>query len=153
MLSLLYGSALTPVHDYWRNHSFDCTELMDFCRQSDVSVVSYAKFVLAFLPKSKCILISWQQTPSTGILEPKKVKHATIFTFSPSKGTCAVLCLVTQSYLTLCDPVDCSPPGSSVHGDSPGKKTREGSRLSSRLSSQPGNRTQVSHIAGIFFTI
>ena len=27
-----------------------------------------------------------------------------------------VLCLVTQSCLTLCDPVDCSPPGSSVHG-------------------------------------
>ena len=27
-----------------------------------------------------------------------------------------VLCLVTQSCLTLCDPMDCSPPGSSVHG-------------------------------------
>ena len=27
-----------------------------------------------------------------------------------------VLCLVTQSSLTLCDPRDCSPPGSSVHG-------------------------------------
>ena len=29
---------------------------------------------------------------------------------------CAVLCLVAQSCLTLCDPMDCSPPGSSVHG-------------------------------------
>ena len=29
--------------------------------------------------------------------------------------------LVAQSCLTLCDPVDCSPPGSSVHGDFPGK--------------------------------
>ena len=28
-----------------------------------------------------------------------------------------VLCLVTQSCLTLYDPVDCGPPGSSVHGD------------------------------------
>ena len=28
-----------------------------------------------------------------------------------------------QSCLTLCDPMDCSPPGSSVHGDSPGKDT------------------------------
>ena len=27
---------------------------------------------------------------------------------------------------TLCDPVDCSPPGSSVHGDSPGKNTGVG---------------------------
>ena len=35
----------------------------------------------------------------------------------------AVLCLVAQSCLTLCDPMDCSPPGSSVHGDSPGKNT------------------------------
>ena len=32
-----------------------------------------------------------------------------------------VLCLVTQSCLTLCDPMDCSLPGSSFHGDSPGK--------------------------------
>ena len=32
-------------------------------------------------------------------------------------------CLVTQLGLTLCDPMDCSPPGSAVHGDSPGKNT------------------------------
>ena len=31
------------------------------------------------------------------------------------------LCLVAQLCLTLCDPMDCSPPGTSVHGDSPGK--------------------------------
>ena len=31
--------------------------------------------------------------------------------------------LVAQSCLTLCNPMDCSPPGSSVHGDSPGKNT------------------------------
>ena len=37
-----------------------------------------------------------------------------------------VLCLVTQSCLTLCGPMDCSSPGSSVHGDSPGKNTRVG---------------------------
>ena len=37
-----------------------------------------------------------------------------------------VLCLVTQSCPTLCNPMDCSPPGSSVHGDSPGKNTRVG---------------------------
>ena len=35
----------------------------------------------------------------------------------------AVLCLVTQSCLTLCDPMDCSPRNSSVHGDCPGKNT------------------------------
>ena len=40
---------------------------------------------------------------------------------------CAMLCLVTKSCLTLCNPMDCSPPGSSVHGDSPGKNTGVGS--------------------------
>ena len=38
---------------------------------------------------------------------------------------CAVR-LVAQSCLTLCDPIDCSLPGSSVHGDSPGKNTGVG---------------------------
>ena len=38
---------------------------------------------------------------------------------------CAV-CLVSQLCLTLCDSRDCNPPGSSVHGDSPGKSTRVG---------------------------
>ena len=37
-----------------------------------------------------------------------------------------VLCLVTQSCLTLCDPMDYSPPDSSVLGDSPGKNTGAG---------------------------
>ena len=36
------------------------------------------------------------------------------------------LCLVTQLFPTLCNPVDCSPPGSSVHGDSPGKNAGVG---------------------------
>ena len=34
-----------------------------------------------------------------------------------------MLCLVAQSCLTLCDPMDCSPPGSPVHGYSSGKNT------------------------------
>ena len=37
-----------------------------------------------------------------------------------------MLCLVAQLCLTLCDPMDCSPPGSSVHADSPGKNTEVG---------------------------
>ena len=37
-----------------------------------------------------------------------------------------VLCLVAQLRSTLCDPMDCSPPGSSVHRDSPGKNTGVG---------------------------
>ena len=37
-----------------------------------------------------------------------------------------VLVLVAQSCPALCNPMDCSQPGSSVHGDSPGKHTRLG---------------------------
>ena len=37
-----------------------------------------------------------------------------------------MLCLVTQSCMTLCDPVNCSPPVSSLHGNSPGKNTGVG---------------------------
>ena len=36
------------------------------------------------------------------------------------------LCLVTQLCPTLCDPMDCSPPGSSIHGNSLGKNTGVG---------------------------
>ena len=44
----------------------------------------------------------------------------------PSSSTsCAVLCLVTCR-VWLCNPMDCSPPGSSVHGNSPGKNTGVG---------------------------
>ena len=39
---------------------------------------------------------------------------------------CVCVCEVAQSRPTLCDPVDCSPPGSSVHGVSPGKNTGVG---------------------------
>ena len=60
----------------------------------------------------------------------------------------AVLCLVTQSYPTLCDPMDCSSPGSSVHGDFPGKNTGWVVMPSCRWSSLLRERTQVSHIAG-----
>ena len=38
-----------------------------------------------------------------------------------------IVCLVTQSCLTLCHPTDCSPPDSSAHGDSPGQNTGVGS--------------------------
>ena len=39
---------------------------------------------------------------------------------------CLLLCLVVQLCPTLCDPMNCSPPGSSVQGDSPGKNTGVG---------------------------
>ena len=43
-----------------------------------------SRFVIAFLPRSKHLLISWLQSPSAVILEPKEIKSATVSTFPPS---------------------------------------------------------------------
>ena len=43
-----------------------------------------SRFVIAFLPRSKHLLISWLQSPSAVILEPKKVKSVTVSIVSPS---------------------------------------------------------------------
>ena len=42
-----------------------------------------SSLVIAFLPKSKCLLISWLQSPSAVILEPKKIKPVTVSIVSP----------------------------------------------------------------------
>ena len=43
-----------------------------------------SSLVIAFLPRSKCLLISWLQSPSAMILEFKKIKSVTVSTVSPS---------------------------------------------------------------------
>ena len=45
-----------------------------------------SRFVIAFLPRSKCLLISWLQSPSSVILEPKKIKAVPASAFPPSIG-------------------------------------------------------------------
>ena len=44
-----------------------------------------SRFVIAFLPRSKCLLISWLQSPSAVILEPKKIRSVAASTFYPSE--------------------------------------------------------------------
>ena len=53
-------------------------------------------------------------------------KHNENYYENPPWTLCAVLCLASQSCLTLCNCIDCSLPGSSVHRDSPGKNTGVG---------------------------
>ena len=43
-----------------------------------------SRLVIAFLPRSKRLLISWLQSPSAVILEPKKIKSVTVSIVSPS---------------------------------------------------------------------
>ena len=58
-----------------------------------------------------------------------------------------------QSCPTLCDTMDCSSPGSFVHGDSLGKNTGLNAMPPSRVSPQPRYWSQVFSIAGRFFTV
>ena len=76
-----------------------------------------------------------------------------------SKGTAqSILCicecvLVAESCPTLWDPMDCSPPGSSVHGILQARIPEWVAIPFSRRSSQPRDLSQVSRIAGRFFTL
>ena len=62
-------------------------------------------------------------------------------------------CLVTKSRPTLCDPMDCIPPGSSVHGILQARTLDWVAVFFSRGSPQPRDLTCISFIAGGFFTI
>ena len=60
--------------------------------------------------------------------------------------------LVTQSWPSLCDLMDGSPPGSSGHGILQARMLERVAMPSSRMSSWPKDQTQVCCIAGGFFT-
>ena len=71
-----------------------------------------------------------------------------------------VLCLLAQSCPTLCDPMDCNLPGSSVHGDSSGKNTRVGchallQRIFPTQGSNPGDKysVQIRSVAQLHLTL
>ena len=67
---------------------------------------------------------------------------------------CVCVCvLAAQSCPTLCNPVECSPPGSSVHGLLQARILECVAILFSRGSSRPGDGILVSQIADRFFTI
>ena len=82
-LSLLYDPTVTSAHDHWKNHIF---EYLDLCLQSDVFVflTTLSRYGIAFLPRSKHLLISWLQSPSAVVLELKKIKFVTVSIFFPS---------------------------------------------------------------------
>ena len=64
-----------------------------------------------------------------------------------------VLCAESLSCVQLCDSMGYRPPGSSVHGGSPGKNTGVGCHFLFWGSPQLMDRTQVSRIADRFFTV
>ena len=79
--SILQHSAffiLQLSHSYMTT-TFDCTSLVS----KVMSCFLIPRYVTASRPRSKCLLISWLQSPSEVILEPKKIKSVTASTFSP----------------------------------------------------------------------
>ena len=61
-----------------------------------------SRFVIAFLPRSKCLFISWLQSPSAVIFEPPKVNSATVSTVSPS------ICHEVMGPDAICLPKKCT---------------------------------------------
>ena len=87
--SIFQPLALFMMH--WKNHSFDymifvCQVIsLLFFFFLNVSAFQYAVQVsIPFLPRSKCLLISWLQSPSTVMLESNEIKSATTSALSPS---------------------------------------------------------------------
>ena len=62
VLSLLCDQSLTSIPDYWKNHGFDLWIFVGKVRSLLFNALS--RFVIAFLPRSKCLLNSWMQSPS-----------------------------------------------------------------------------------------
>ena len=97
-----------------------------------------------------CLLLFSRSVMSDSLL-PHQLQHARLPCPSPSPGACMRSKLL-QSGLTLCNPMDCSPPGSSVHGILQARILGWVVMPSSRTSSQPRDRTCSSCTAGGFFT-
>ena len=71
VLSLLYDPTLISIHDYWKNIAF--TTGTSVSRVMSLLLNMLSRFVIAFLLRSKSLLISWLQSPPTVILELKKI--------------------------------------------------------------------------------
>ena len=78
-------------------------------------------FVLIEICVCMCVYI---YTHTHTYMDEIRIFIAVLFVIA--KAGNILLCLLAQSCLTLCDPKECSPPGSSIHGDSPGKNTGVG---------------------------
>ena len=81
MLSFLYSPTLTSIHDYQKNHSLARRTFVGKVMSLIFNMLS--RLVITFLPRSKRLSISWLQSQSAVILEPRKIKSDTVYTVSP----------------------------------------------------------------------
>ena len=69
-------------HDHWKNIAL--TRWTFVGKVMSLLFKMLSRLVIIFLPGSKCLLISWLQSPSAVILEPPQIKSDTVYTVSPS---------------------------------------------------------------------
>ena len=81
-LNFLYSPTLISIHDHWKNHSLTRWTFVGKVMSLLLNMLS--RLVITFLSRSKRLLISWLQSPSAVILEPRKIKSDTVYTVSPS---------------------------------------------------------------------
>ena len=81
-LSFLYDLTLTSIHDTGKTIALARWTFVKKLTSLLFNMLS--RLVITFLPMSKHLLISWLQSPSAVILEPPKIKFATVSTVSPS---------------------------------------------------------------------
>ena len=81
-LSFLYDLTLTSIHDTGKTIALGRWTFVGKVMSLLFSMLS--RFVIAFLPSGKHLLISWLQSSSTVILEPPKIKSVTVSIVSPS---------------------------------------------------------------------
>ena len=81
VLSLLHGPTLKAIHDYWKNHSFDYMAFVS--KVMSLLFNTLSKFVIAFLPRSKHLLISWLQILSAEIFGAQENKSLSLFPLFP----------------------------------------------------------------------
>ena len=79
MFSFLYSPTLTSIDNYRKSIALIRWTLVSKVMSLLFNMISM--LVIAFLPRSKCLLISWLQSPSVVILEPKKIKSLTVSLF------------------------------------------------------------------------
>ena len=77
MLSLLYATTLISIHDHWKTIALTIQTFVG--KVMSLLFNTLSRFVIAFLPRNKCLLISWLKSPPAVILEPKKIKSLTLF--------------------------------------------------------------------------
>ena len=105
----LYTPTLTSIYDHWKNHIFFiilfyfwtlqyCIGFAIYWNESAIALMRrnfvgklmsllfnmLSMLVIVFLPRSKCLLISWLQFPCSVILDPKKIQPVTVSIVSPS---------------------------------------------------------------------